>query len=517
MQDSIAQILADTAKKSADKTALIIGEQHFSYARLEALSNQVANSLVAMGVTSGDRVTLYGANAWEWVVSYYGILKIGAVANPINVMLTPAEVEYVVEDCGAKAIIASREKGLPLIGLETRSSIEALILYGEDIPAEATAFDQLIEDSPATFAIPTIDTESLSTICYTSGTTGKPKGAMLTHKAVLTNIMMTSLMHGRNKNDVVVTALPCPHVYGNVVMNACFEAGATIVLHAQFDAEQILASMEQYQATVFDGVPTMYMYLLENPSINTRDFSSMRLCTVGGQSMPPAKMTQVENAFNCPLMELWGMTELAGLGTAFAWNGDYRHGSIGVPIPYVQAKIVDTENPELELPTGEAGELLIKGPIVMKGYFGNETATKETLTADGWLRTGDVARVDEDGFFTIVDRIKDMILTAGFNIYPAELEHVVASHPDVAMVAVGPIPDSTKGELAKAYIVLKQDRNPSAEEISNFCRERLAAYKVPREIQFVDELPTTSSGKIMRRELIRLHESFLESNVIKEA
>jgi len=512
MQGSIAQILTDTAAKDAGKTALIIGEQHFSYARLEALSNRVANSLVAMGIVPGDRVTLYGANAWEWVVSYYGILKVGAVVNPVNVMLTPNEVEYVVADCGAKAIIASKEKGLPLIGLETRSSIESLILYGEDIPEGATTFEQLIQNSPNTFVIPKIDTESLSTICYTSGTTGKPKGAMLTHKAVMTNIAMTSLMHGRNKDDVVVTALPCPHVYGNVVMNACFQTGATLVLHAQFDAEEILQSMEQHQATVFDGVPTMYMYLLECPSINTRDFSLMRLCTVGGQSMPPAKMTQVESYFNCPFMELWGMTELAGLGICFAWNGDYRHGSIGVPIPYVQAKIMDTENPDIELPVGEAGELLIKGPIVMTGYFGNEAATKETFTADGWLRTGDVARIDADGLFTIVDRIKDMILTAGFNIYPAELEHVIASHPDVAMVAVGAIPDDIKGELAKAYIVLKQGCNPSPDEISDFCREHLAAYKLPREIQFVDDLPKTSTGKIMRRELIRLHDALSESN-----
>jgi len=228
--------------------------------------------------------------------------------------------------------------------------------------------------------------------------------------------------------------------------------------------------------------------------------------------MPPAKMTQVESYFNCPFMELWGMTELAGLGICFAWNGDYRHGSIGVPIPYVQAKIMDTENPDIELPVGEAGELLIKGPIVMTGYFGNEAATKETFTADGWLRTGDVARIDADGLFTIVDRIKDMILTAGFNIYPAELEHVIASHPDVAMVAVGAIPDDIKGELAKAYIVLKQGCNPSPDEISDFCREHLAAYKLPREIQFVDDLPKTSTGKIMRRELIRLHDALSESN-----
>ncbi len=505
MQNSIAQIITDAAQRYTNKTALIIGDQQFSYAELDALSNQVANSLVAIGVSPGDRVTLYGANAWEWVVSYYGVLKTGAVVNPINVMLTPEEVAFVVEDCGAKAIIASKEKGLPLVGLETRTSIEKLILYGEDIPVGATSFEHLIEEAPEDFISPLIDPDSMSTICYTSGTTGKPKGAMLSHKAVITNCTMTALMHGRCEQDVVVTALPCPHVYGNVVMNGCFQNGGMLVLHSVFELEQVLNSIEKHSATVFDGVPTMYMYMLESPTIDKRDLSSLRLCAVGGQTMPPAKMKQVEDKFQCPLVELWGMTELAGLGTTFAHNGDYRHGSIGVSLPYTQAKIINTKDAAIEMPTGEAGELLIKGPIVMQGYFGNEAGTREVLSEDGWLRTGDVACIDASGFITIVDRIKDMILTGGYNIYPAEIENVIASHPDVALVAVGAIPDELKGELAKAYIILKQGANPSAESIVNFCREHLAAYKVPRDIQFIDDLPKTSSGKIMRRELIKLH------------
>mgnify|MGYP005986785729 CR=1 FL=1 len=505
MQNSIAQIITDAAQRYNDKTALIISNQQFSYTHLDTLSNQVANSLVAIGVSPGDRVTLYGANAWEWVVSYYGVLKVGAVINPINVMLTPEEVEYVVEDCGAKIIIASKEKGLPLLGLETRSSVEELILYGEDIPAGASSFEHFIEGASEGFISPLIDPDSLSTICYTSGTTGKPKGAMLSHKAVITNIMMASLMHGRCEQDVVVTALPCPHVYGKVIMSTCFHNGGTLVMHALFDPEQILESMEKHQATIFDGVPTMYMFMLESPSIGERDFSSMRLCSVGGQSMPIAKMAQVEDRFQCPLIELWGMTELAGLGATFAHNGDYRHGSIGVSIPYTQSKIMDTKDSAIEMPIGEAGELLIKGPIVMQGYFGNEEGTREVLSHDGWFRTGDVATIDENGFITIVDRIKDMILTAGYNIYPAEIENVIASHPDVALVAVGSIPDEFKGELAKAYIILKQGTHPSTEHIISFCRKHLAAYKVPRDVQFVDDLPKTSSGKIMRRELIKLH------------
>jgi long-chain acyl-CoA synthetase len=217
--------------------------------------------------------------------------------------------------------------------------------------------------------------------------------------------------------------------------------------------------------------------------------------------MPVPKMEEVEQRFGCPLIELWGMTEIGGLGTTFAANGPIKHGSIGVALPYTEARIADTEDADKTLPVGEVGELMIKGGIVMQGYYGNEQATRETIEPDGWLHTGDVASMDDDGCVFIVDRKKDMILTAGFNVYPAEIERVVAGHPDVALVAVGSIPDEVKGELAKAYIVPKTGAAPDADNIIAYCREHLAAYKVPRAVQFVDDLPKTSTGKVMRREL----------------
>jgi long-chain acyl-CoA synthetase len=248
----------------------------------------------------------------------------------------------------------------------------------------------------------------------------------------------------------------------------------------------------------------MYFFLLNHARLAQFDLSSLRMCTVGGQTMPTAKMEAVEARFGCPLVELWGMTELAGLGTTFAHNGPLRHGSIGVPLPYCEAKVVDLADAGRELPRGEAGELMVRGPVVMRGFYGNEAATRETIEPDGWLHTGDVARIDADGFIFIVDRKKDLILTAGYNIYPAEIERVVAAHPDVAMVAVGSIPDEAKGELAKAYIVPRTGTQPDAAAIIEFCREHLAAYKVPRSVQFVADLPKTSSGKIMRRKLREL-------------
>jgi long-chain acyl-CoA synthetase len=502
MMDSIGRIPVEAARQFGDKTALVLPDRSLSFNELEALTNRCANALVGLGVQPGDRVTLYSANCWEWVVSYYGALKTGAVINPINVMLTPGEVEFVANDCGATVVIASHEKALSIAGVKEKSQVRELIAFGEDaLPEGMLSFNELLAASEATFGIPEIDPNSLSTIGYTSGTTGHPKGACLSHRNILLNVAMTALMHQRSDRDTVVTALPCPHVYGNVVMSGAIQNGMTLVLHPAFEEKTILQSIQEHGATMFEGVPTMYMFMLNHPELDSYDLSSLRCCTVGGQTMPVPKMEEVEQRFGCPLIELWGMTEIGGLGTTFAANGPIKHGSIGVALPYTEARIADTEDGSKTLPAGEVGELMIKGGIVMQGYYGNEQATRDTIEADGWLHTGDVASMDEDGCVFIVDRKKDMILTAGYNVYPAEIERVVAGHPDVALVAVGSIPDEEKGELAKAYIVPKVGANPDADDIINYCREHLAAYKVPRAVQFVEDLPKTSTGKVMRREL----------------
>jgi len=502
MLDSIGAIPVGAAQKYGDKTALVCPERSLSFAELDTLTNRCASALVGLGVKAGDRVTLYSGNCWEWVVSYYGALKTGAVINPINVMLTPGEVEFVANDCGSSIVIASHEKALSIQGVKEKSEVRELISFGDEtLPEGVLSFNDLLAGGQDDFEIVDIDTDSLSTIGYTSGTTGHPKGACLSHRNILLNVAMTALMHQRSDRDTVVTALPCPHVYGNVVMSGAIQNGMTLVLHPAFEEATILQSIQDHKATMFEGVPTMYMFMLNHPELDSYDLSSLRCCTVGGQTMPKPKMEEVEQRFGCPLIELWGMTELGGLGTTFASNGPVKHGSIGVALPYIEARIADTEDAARTLPSGEVGELMIKGGIVMQGYYGNEKATKDTIEPDGWLHTGDVASMDEDGCVFIVDRKKDMILTAGFNVYPAEIERVVAGHPDVALVAVGSIPDEDKGELAKAYIVPKTGATPDADDIVSYCREHLAAYKVPRAVQFVDDLPKTSTGKVMRREL----------------
>lgn len=500
MLESLGEILPHAAARFAEKTALIFEGEAFSFRRLDTLSGRLACGLRQLGVAPGDRVTLYAANGWEWIVSYYAVLRLGAVINPLNVMLTAEEAEFVVKDCGAKVIIASREKGLPLVGIEKRTSIAHLVLFGAEPVAGSVSFEALIESSGQVEAVAVAATD-VSTIGYTSGTTGHPKGAMLTHRGVLLNTAMTAVMHVRTEGDTVVSALPCAHVYGNVVMNAAFLYGMTLVLHRTFDAVAVLESIERHRATMFEGVPTMFMYILNHPRLGEFDLSSLRRCTVGGQTMPIEKMRQVETRFGCPLIELWGMTEVGGLGTTHTFYGPNKHGSIGLALPHTVTRIADLSDSSKTLAAGEVGELMVRGEIVMQGYYGNAEATAAAIDADGWLHSGDVGYMDEDGCFFIVDRKKDMLITAGFNVYPAELERVIAAHPAVSMVAVGSIPDVDKGELAKAYIVLAKGQVGDAEDIKAHCRKHLASYKVPRAIQFVSDLPKTSTGKVMRRQL----------------
>ena len=339
MLNTLGQILPLAAERFGNKAALIIDGVTLSFNELEKRSNQLANALVSLGVETGDRVTLYSPNSWEWIVSYYGVLKLGAVINPVNVMLTPGEVEFVANDCGATVIIASYEKALSIQGVKEKSGVREVIVFGEEpLPEGMLSFNELLNDSADEFQVAEVDTHSLSTIGYTSGTTGHPKGACLSHYNVLLNVEMTALMHQRSEKDTVVTALPCPHVYGNVVMNGAFQYGMTLVLHPLFEQRIILQSIQDNRATMFEGVPTMYLFLLNHPQLGAYDLSSLRCCTVGGQTMPVPKMEEVEEKFGCPLIELWGMTELGGLGTTFAANGPIKYGSIGVALPYVRGE-----------------------------------------------------------------------------------------------------------------------------------------------------------------------------------
>lgn len=500
MEWTLGNILPAAAKRYGSKTALIFKDRTLSFAELDRLANRLAAGLQALGVGPGDKVTLYSVNRWEWVVSYYAIHQVGAVAIPINVMLTAEEVAYVANDSCARIVLASSDKGEALLSVRERCPIEHIVLFGDTNLPGVQRFDALL-DNTTPFTPVQADPDALSTIAYTSGTTGHPKGAMLSHRAILASSAGMALMHVRTEHDTGVTALPCSHVYGNVTLNGAIMYGMTLVVIQKFNEEEMLNAIQTHKATIVDGVPTMYMYLLAYPDLHKYDLSSLKRCAVGGQTMPVAKAQAVEQAFGCAMLEVWGMTELGGVATTNPYYGENRHGSIGLGEPGMTFRIADAEDASKTLAPGEVGELMARGTMVMQGYYGNEQATRDTIDPDGWLHTGDLGKMDEAGYIYIVDRKKDLIITGGFNVYPAELERVVSGHPAVAMVGVGPKQDDLKGEVAKAYVVLKPGTVATQDDILSYCREHLAAYKVPRAVQFVADLPKTSSGKIMRREL----------------
>jgi long-chain acyl-CoA synthetase len=498
MEVTIGQMLATAAERFGSKPVVVTTDRTLSFAELDRLSTDFARSLRELDIEPGDRVTLWIENGWRWMVAYYAALKLGAVVNPCNILLTADEVAFIVGDCGAKIVIAARDK---ISGLAPE--INARLIADKPLESVELSMDGLLgrasrDDKPLAIWA---DDSSPSTIGYTSGTTGHPKGAVLRHSTIALNTAMTSLMHGRTSSDVVVSALPCTHVYGNIVMNSAITCGMTLVLLSRFDEREILQAIQQHRATMFEGVPTMFMRLLNFPDFAQFNLSSLRLCTVGGQTMPISKMEEVERRFGCRLIELWGMTELGGLGTTHPHNGPRRLGSIGIALPLTQAKVVAMDDANKEMPIGDVGELMVRGPLVMQGYFANDAATQATIRSDGWMHTGDLVRSDAEGYLYVVDRAKEVIISGGYNIYPAEVERIVAQHPAVAMVAVAAMHDELKGQVPKAFIVPKTGMTCCAQDIIDHCKPHLASYKLPRDIALLDDLPKTSTGKILRRML----------------
>jgi long-chain acyl-CoA synthetase len=489
-------IIRIAARKHAAKTALITAAAQFTYGELDDMCARAAGGLRSRGVRPGQTVTLYGPNSWQWIVAYHAVLRAGAVVNPINVMLTPPEVAYVLADCHCVAVLTS-DVHLPKLRELSASLPEVGLVLGLD---SDDGLVTLLESEPLADPTP-VDPAALSTIGYTSGTTGHPKGAMQSQQAVLLNCALTATMHGRTSADVVVTALPAPHVYGNVAINGTFLAGGTVVLMERFAADEVLALITRHRATMFEGVPAMYAMLLTSPALPGADLTSLRVCTVGGQTISNATIDAWQDRSGAPLIELWGMTEIAGLGTTHALYAPPVPGSIGVALPGIAVRVADLEDVTRDAAAGVPGELMVRGPIVMMGYYGNPAETAKTIEPDGWLHTGDIAYADETGHFFVVDRRKDLIITAGYNVYPAEIERVLAAHPAVAMVAVGPVKDEVKGELACAYVVRRAGVEVTEADLIDFTRDRLAAYKRPRQVVFLSSLPATSTGKIMRRKL----------------
>ncbi|HZJ04825.1 MAG TPA: long-chain fatty acid--CoA ligase [Nocardioidaceae bacterium] len=400
MVTTIGELLPEAARRFGDKTAVVVDSEEFSFAELEARSNRIAKGLVSIGVVPGDRVTLYGPNCWQWVVAYYAIAKTGAVANPISAMLTSEEVRYVVNDSGARVVVTSSDKGRPLLDLIGAGELSHVVVWDDDLGSAGTSLRQWVDEADDEFEPRPRDASDLGAICYTSGTTGHPKGAMQSVRSVLAAGVGTVLMGARGPGDRVTNSLPLAHVYGSCVLNAAMLAGSTLVMVPRFDAATVLSTIAEHQVTLMDGVPTAYYYLLAHQDFDQTDLSSLTRCWVGGQTLPAAKALEFTARSGCPIHEVWGMTELAGPASANPVVGPNKPGTIGIAFPGNAMRVVDIDDPAVVLGAGERGELMFRGPLVMDGYYGNDEATRRSIEPDGWLHSGDIATMDEDGYFT---------------------------------------------------------------------------------------------------------------------
>src|SRR6267378_825561 len=490
----VTQLLDQATGQFGFKPAVITPERTLSFAELHRLSSRFAAGLAAAGLASGERVTLWIRNSWKWPVAYFGILRAGCVAVPLNALASLPEACFASTDCDSVVTVVCNPPAVSVGHPADEPAFQGL--------RNALLFEELLDRGAGALHAwrePAISPHELCAVCYTSGTTGFVKGAALRHESVAINATMTGLMHGLHPGDTVVTPLPAAHVYGNTVLNACVIVGATLVMLPRLEERNVLDAIERYRATVLYGVPSMYLTLLILADLERFDLRSLRMCAVGGQGMAIAKMREVEARLRCRLIELWGMTEIAGLGTTHPHNGPSSLGSIGIPLPFTQTRISAPDGSDTPVAQGEIGELLVRGPHVMNGYWNAPGETEIVLGSDGWLRTGDLVREDERGYLYLVDRIKDVILSGGYTLYPAEIERALAEHPSVSACLVTAISDNVRGHTLKASVVLRPGSQCEPEDLLRFCRQQLASYKVPRTLEFVPNLPTGVTGKVLRR------------------
>ncbi|MGK5508382.1 fatty acid--CoA ligase family protein [Brevibacillus formosus] len=494
--------LMQSVKQFADRPAFVFMGETTTYAELYQQVEHLAAGLAQRGIGKGDAVALLMDNRPHFVSAYYAILRVGAVVVPMNPIYTAREISFILSNSKAKAAIALSALQPVLTPMKDQIEELQLLIYTEPIENEIT-IDQLVHEgqeseAEAGYVEPERNEDDLAVILYTSGTTGQPKGAMLSHRNMASNAEAMGMLFELVPEDRMVAVLPMFHVFCmTVCMNGPIRTGAAIIIVPKFHPADVLQTIREQKATCFAGVPTMYNYLLQLPTATKEDFSSIRIYCSGGASMPVELLHKFEAKYDAKVLEGYGLSEAAPATTFNPLHGTRKPGSVGVDIPLVKNKVVDPEGKEVA--RGEVGELVVQGPNVMMGYLGLPDDTAAALR-DGWLYTGDMARMDEEGYVYIVDRKKDMILVDGYNVYPREVEEVLYQHPAIIEAAVIGIPDEVHGEAVKAFVALKEVA-VSQEDIMTFCRDKLAKYKVPRQVEFVAELPKNSTGKILRRSL----------------
>jgi long-chain acyl-CoA synthetase len=510
---NLAVLLEDSAREAPTRTAVIFNDMKLPYAAVNAAANQVANGLYGVGIRPGDKVALSCPNLPYFPIVYYGILKTGAVVVPLNVLLKGREIAYHLKDSDAKAYFCFEgTPDLPMgqFGFEgfqqTPSCVHFFMITADPAgrsPVEGMTLGQLMAGRSPTFDTVVTHADDTAVILYTSGTTGQPKGAELTHSNMILNARLSDTMYGAQEDDVHLVTLPLFHSFGQTVqMNTGFYNKAALSLLPRFDPDAALSIMERDNVTIFAGVPTMYWAMLNHPNPEKFDLAkiagNLRLAVSGGAAMPVEVMRAFGEKFNVQILEGYGLSETSPVATFNRLDRPPKPGSIGLPVWGVQARLVDPL--DQDVPQGEMGEIVLKGHNIMKGYYKKPEATAEAMRG-GWFHTGDLARMDEEGYFYITDRVKDMIIRGGFNVYPREIEEVMVTHPAVSLAAVVGVPHESHGEEVKAYVILKSGQTVGEDELIEWCRDCMASYKYPRIIEFREALPMTATGKILKREL----------------
>jgi long-chain acyl-CoA synthetase len=472
--------------------ALVFEGRELTNVDQQRAANRLANALRRLGLVPGDRVMVMLPNCPEVLQSYAAILKLGGVIVPVVFLLSPEEVRHILEHSGARLVISS-----PDLAWKVEGWAGPLILVGGEAPG-ALAWEELLAREPETFTLVERPAWELAVILYTAGTTGQPKGVALSHGNLMANARAAASLYELDRKQWALGVLPLSHSYGLTLMNAGHILGTRAVLLRWFNPELVLETIQRYRVQQMAGVPTMYVYLLNYPDAGGFDTSSMRIWGSGAAPLPIEIVEPFERKFGGRLLEGYGLTEAAPVVAAHRFSGERRLGSVGQPIPGVEVQIVNDDG--RAVPVGDVGEVCVRGENVMLGYYRMPEETDRTIRA-GWLHTGDMGRLDADGFLYIVERKKDLIIRGGFNIYPREVEEVLYAHPKVAEAAVVGTPDPVMGEEVLAFVVLKPGQSATDEEITAFCQERLAKFKCPRQVRFAEGLPKSPIGKILRKEL----------------
>ncbi len=499
---NLATILIESAAKSPDKPVTLLDGNPMSYAELDEASDRLAAGLQDVGVHPGETVAIQLPNIPQFLISYFGVLKAGAVAVPLNPLLKGPEVAFHLGDSEAKVLVTYADFLSEAAKGAAEAGVKEVFAVGIDDAGEAAKpFEHLLANAPEHPVFEPREPQDTAVIIYTSGTTGKPKGAELTHFTLYMNSDIPGRLFDMQDDDVSITVLPLFHVFGlSSVMNVAVRFGGTMSLIPRFDASTVLEAIQRDKATIFEGVPTMFVALLNHPDVDSYDVSTLRMAVSGGAPIPAEVMDGFEKKFGVVILEGYGLSETASTTTFNVSEQERKAYSVGKPIWGTETQIWNENGERLPRGKDNVGELVTRGVHVMKGYLNRPEATEEAF-AGGWFHTGDLGYEDEDGFFFIVDRKKELIIRGGYNVYPREIEEVLYGHQSVAEVAVVGVSDDRLGEEVCAVVVLKSGESLDEQAVIDYCKERLAAYKYPRSVRFLEELPKNATGKILKKEL----------------